>query len=758
MGTVAGNRAVEVELLVSGMTCSNCARHVTEALRQVPGVTSASVSVEEGKARVQWQSREVASEELLFKALNQAGYEGKLPASAKGSLWDEWSPLQGWRFNVVIGSAVTIPLMFMEWVLGVGMERWYQWLSFGLATPIQLIGGLRFYHGAYRQLSNKQAGMDTLVSLGSTAAYGFSVWGLFAGWHSHLYFMDSAAIITLLSIGHWLEAKASAQAAAALKALLRLAPERAIRLNADGKEEEVAVAQLSPEDLVRLRPGNQIPTDGIVHEGSGSVDESMLTGESLPVEKERGGKLYAGTINQDRQLTMRVTGVGEQTALSQIIQVVQRAQSSRANIQRLGDKISNVFVPIVVLLALASALWWGFAFESANAFSQWLGTIFWNAHTPSSPLAAAIYHFAAVLIIACPCAMGIATPIAIMAGTNAAAKVGILIRDGIALEKSGHISAVLFDKTGTLTMGKITLVSAERVGGGLTTGQVRHLAASLAAASTHPLSRAVAVAQTPPLMPMENVQEIRGSGLMGEALLGGTKSFARLGSLAWLRSLNIKTEGSEAFIAKWSAEAATILGLSLNEELVGLIALKDQIKAHSREVVQQLLNSGKTVYLVTGDSVATAEAVAQAAGIPKENVFAETRPEKKVEVIRALQKKGERVAFVGDGINDAPALTQADLGIAMSNASDAARNASDIILLRADIEGVPDALALAQGTLRVIKQNLFWAFFYNATGVPLAMFGLFSPIMGAVAMGLSDLLLVGNALRLRWFVKPTVKS
>ncbi|HEY3913347.1 MAG TPA: heavy metal translocating P-type ATPase, partial [Verrucomicrobiae bacterium] len=477
--------------------------------------------------------------------------------------------------------------------------------------------------------------------------------------------------------------------------------------------------------------GDRVATDGTVIEGETSVDEAMLTGESLPGEKRPGSQLYAGTLNLNGNIAMNVTAVGEATAMARIIAAVERAQNSRAEIQRLADQVSNVFVPIVVGVAIAAGLWWGLAPAQVHRVSEFLAHFLWQPSTPASPSAAAILSAVAVLIVACPCAMGLATPVAIMAGTNAAAKRGILIRDGIALEKAGRITVLLADKTGTLTIGKPTVVATE--GGDL------NLAASLAAPSNHPLSRAVAMS-TNERIPLKDWREIRGAGVQAGA--------ARLGSLSWLEQSGVEMSKFKGFAEKWTSAGATILGLAMDRDLKALIALQDAIKPDASRVVDELARSGLKIFLVTGDNRRTAQAIASQAGIASENVFAEIKPEQKADLVREFQSKGERVAFVGDGINDAPALEQADLGIAVSQASDVAGEAADIILLKSEIRAVPEALALARKTLRTIRQNLFWAFFYNAAAIPLAALGFLSPILCAGAMAFSDLIVIGNALRL----------
>jgi Cu+-exporting ATPase len=671
-----------------------------------------------------------------------------------------------------VGVLGTAPLMLGEWVFGFGMTRWFQWGSLALAGVVQVIAGAQFYRGAWSQLKVGRSNMDALVALGSTTAFAYSAWALFSGLGGHVYFMEAAAIITLVSLGHWIESRVSARASSALRQLLDLAPALARRRDPAGAETEVPVAELRAGDLVGLRPGDRIPTDGEVVEGDAAVDESMLTGESAPVDKTGGSRLYAGTVNMDGRLVMRVTATGEETALAHIIAAVQRAQTSRANIQRLGDRVSSVFVPLVVAVALAAGLGWGLAPDWTKHVHDSLARFLWNAHLPEGPLAASFIIAAGVLIVACPCAMGLATPVAIMAGSNAAAQRGILIRDGVALEKAGQITAVLFDKTGTLTAGKPEVAEVWE------TGEIRNpkpetrrksegpksevqasavrLAAALASHSAHPISQAIA-RLSPDRPTVADWQEIRGIGVQAKVepddqspvTSHQSSVTAQLGSILWLEKSGVDLTPGQMFLEEWASQGATVVGLAVEKSLRGLFAVKDAVKPGARDVVQQLELQGLKVYLVTGDNALTAASIAQQTGIPPANVFAQVRPEQKAEFVKKLQQQGHRVAFVGDGINDAPALEQADLGVAVSRASDVAREAADIILLKSEIEAVPESLGLARATLRTIRQNLFWAFFYNALSVPLAALGFMSPILCAAAMGLSDLVVIGNALRLR---------
>jgi Cu+-exporting ATPase len=776
------------ELLVGGMNCNNCARHVTEAIQGVSGVRSATVLLDAGRASVRWNSGAEQNVSAVIEAVQNAGYTAK-EIQTGTSAGGETKPAN-WQINLWLGVTITAALMIGEWVFHLAMTPWFQWLAFTLAGAVQIFAGAKFYRGAWNQLKIGNSNMDTLVALGSTTAFGYSAWALLGGLGGHLYFMEAAAIITLISFGHWLEARVSARASGALEKLLQLAPQTARRLETNvsrwgerpresfrspvamsgspgvsphQQEVEIPVAELKIGDLVVLRPGDRVPVDGAAAEGNSAVDEAMLTGESVPVDKKAGSELYAGTVNLNGRLVMRVTATGESTALAHIIAAVQRAQTSRADIQRLGDRVSSVFVPVVVAIAVIAALWWGFLPESAKHIHDLLAPFLWHVMCPTGSAAGFIIA-AAVLIVACPCAMGLATPAAIMASANAAARRGILIRDGVALEKAGTITAVIFDKTGTLTVGKpeVAAIGApvsdparfetiDLRAGPETGAPIAQIAAALARNSTHPISQAMAKLSAQKV-DLKDWREIRGAGVEGKARMAdGEWKMVRLGSLRWLKETGVDLAAGENFIAEWSRQGATIVGLAVERSLAGLFAVKDTVKPSAHAVIEQLHRQKLKTFLVTGDNALTAASIAKQAGITAENVAAEVRPEQKAEFVKKLQAQGERVAFVGDGINDAPALEQADLGIAVSRASDLAREAADIILLKSEIEAVPEALGLARATLRTIKQNLFWAFFYNALGVPLAALGFISPILCAAAMGVSDLIVIGNALRLlRW--------
>jgi Cu+-exporting ATPase len=740
------------ELLIEGMTCSNCARKVAQALQSVSGVQDANVELDLNRAAVVWAESRSPDVEALLQSVKQAGFRAQRADSDSPAPDAPSSYLATWRFNVILGAFLTIPLLVGEWLLGLGQSPSFKWFGFACATPVMMVCGRSFFLGAWRQLRQGASNMDTLVSLGSSTAYLYSTIGLLLGWSGHLYFMEAAAIITVVGAGHWLEALATNRAAGALRTLMRLAPNTARKQQPDGSEKEVPIDQLHPGDTVALKPGDRIPTDGDVMEGRSAIDESMLTGESMPVEKAHGSHLYAGTLNQDGRLLMRVTALGHATALARIIAVVQRAQNSRAAIQRLTDRVSNVFVPIVVAVALLTGLLWGLAPDWTRALSASLHPFLWVPHLPESDLAAAVIHATAVLIVACPCAMGLATPAAIMAGANVAARRGILIRDGQALEKSGTITSVAFDKTGTLTRGQLGVVGDTTFIDEDPGFTFPAAVLALARSSHHPVSRAVAAwadrtVEADSVLAVYAWQEHRGQGIQA-AWAGST---LRLGSIRWLKSQGVDMTPGNSFLGEWTTAGATVVGFAQNKTLLGLLAVRDTLKPHAAQVVQALNTRGLHVYLITGDQRSTAIAIAHTVGIPETAVVADVSPEHKARRIERLQNQGNRVAFVGDGINDAPALEQADLGVAVARASDVARESADLILLNSDIQAIPDAIGLAQATLRTIRQNLFWAFFYNTAAIPLAALGYLSPVVCALAMGLSDLIVIGNALRLyRW--------
>ena len=746
------------QFVVEGMTCGNCARRVSDAARTVSGVSAAEARAEAGRLTVWWAAEAQLDPGAVVQAVRGAGYPTSEATSASVTpALSAGSPVSGWRFNVILGAVCTIPLMIGEWAFHAHSSPTFRIVSVHLSTIAMVGCGYRFARGAWEQMKVGVFGMDVLVSLGALAAYSFSIFGWASGLNGHLYFMEAAAILTFISAGHWLEARVGAEAESSLKALLRLAPSYAHRREADGREEAVPIDQLRVGDSVVLHPGDRVPTDGLVIEGESNVDEAMLTGESNPVKKTTRAEVFAGTMNIDGQIVFQVSATGEATSLAQIISAVRRAQTSRARIQRLADQVSQIFVPTVIGLSLLTFLVWGFFFGSMQALHESLGRWLWTSTLAPNPWANAVISATAVLIIACPCAMGLATPAAIMAAANAAARRGILLRDGVALEKAGEITTVLFDKTGTLTEGHPAVLEFVEVSGGkvrAASEPLRSIAASLARPSRHPLSKALA-AITDASTLLQEWSEVRGSGVQArlalEILPWSVGSEVRLGSMEWVMNSTERPEPERAWRDRWLTEGATILALSLAGETVALVAVRDRIRSEAREVLDQLKAQGKKVRVVSGDLRSAALSIGMELGLRPEEIFAEVKPDQKAGILRELQAQGHRVAFVGDGINDAPALAQADLGIAVTQASDVARESADLVLLRADLRAVPESLGLARAALATIRQNLFWAFFYNAVAVSFAALGFMNPMLCAAAMGLSDVLVIGNSLRLlRW--------
>jgi Cu+-exporting ATPase len=730
------------------MTCGNCARHVTDALQATAGVASAFVDLNAGQATVEWIGPDRGLTVLLVESLRKAGYPAReridLPDGRPSAL-PVASP---WKASIQIGLPLAGIMGIADWGFGLGMNRVFQWISFVVAVAIVWLLGRQFYRGAWNQLRAGGSNMDTLVSLGVSAAMGYSIPALFAGWPGHLFFTETVTLLALVGTGHYLEHRMSARAGSALRALLELAPSTAWQLDPSGVEREVPVSKLVPGDRLLLRPGDRIPVDAQVITGTSAVDESMLTGESMPVEKTPGSALYTGTSNSSGRLIATVTVTGEGTALARIADVIRRAQSTRASVQRLADRISAIFVPIVVSIAIAAGIWWMWLPDSATAAHAVAERWLWHSHLPDSRFAAGIVVACAVLVIACPCAMGLATPVALMAGVNNAARRGILVRDAVALETCGTLDTLIFDKTGTLTEGRPVVVDQADLSNGIIgvsdpKVSVAEIAASMARRSTHPLSVSIARIASGDLQ-IEEWMEHPGAGLA--ALWQGQK--LQLGSIAALEAAGIDITSAQAFIEPWLAKGATPVLLAADRRLIGAFALRDSLRPEAVAVVRRLRASGLRVGMLSGDHPRAAAAIAAEAGIDPAMVRAGVAPEGKALFLSTLKASGFRVAFVGDGINDGPALAAADLGIAVSRASDVAREAAGLVLLRPNLNAVADALDLAKATLSTIHQNLFWAFFYNAAAVPLAALGLVSPALCAAAMGLSDLVVVGNALRL----------
>ena len=704
-----------IKLPIEGMTCASCVRRVEKALKSVPGVASAEVNLATETAAV--TLAEGASAEALVTAVRKAGYEARLePRSAPETDRSWWA--------VAASALLTAPLL-LPMLGGLFGADWLLpgWLQLALATPVQFILGARFYRAGWKALLARTGNMDLLVALGTSAAYGLSVYLLIE--HAehgtpHLYFEAGAAVITLVLLGKWLEGRAKRQTTEAIRALQALRPETA-RVRRDGTEVEVPVGDVRVGDVVVVRPGERIPLDGRVIEGRTHADESMLTGESLPVAKGPGDIVTGGAVNAEGLIAIRVSAVGAQSVLAHIIELVENAQTKKAPIERLVDQVSAVFVPTVLAIAAIALLAWG------------LSTGDWQN---------ALLNAVAVLVIACPCALGLATPTAIIAGTGVAARHGILIKDAEALETAHAIRQVAFDKTGTLTVGKPVLAVFKPL-----ENDALAWAAALQTGSEHPLARAVPVAAKGlALKPALDVRAVAGRGIEGR--VAGRRLV--IGSSRWMRELGVDLAALEVEVAQAEGAGQTVSWLADvtgAPRLVAMMAFGDEPRSEAREAVEQLHRRGVRTIMLTGDNRRAAEAIARRLGI--EEVRAEVLPADKVAAVEAMRKDGSRVAMVGDGVNDAPALAAADLGIAMGSGTDVAMHAAGVTLMRSDPRLVPAALDIARRTRAKIRQNLFWAFAYNVVGIPLAALGILSPVVAGAAMALSSVSVVGNTLLLR---------
>ena len=704
-----------IRLPIEGMTCASCVRRVEKALKSVPGVASAEVNLATETAAV--NLGEGASAEALVTAVRNAGYEARLEPRREPQTDRSW-------WAVAASALLTAPLL-LPMLGGLFGADWLLpgWLQFALATPVQFILGARFYRAGWKALRARTGNMDLLVALGTSAAYGLSVYLLIE--HAehgtpHLYFEAGAAVITLVLLGKWLEGRAKRQTTEAIRALQALRPETA-RVRRDGAELEVPVGDLRVGDIVLVRPGERIPADGTVIEGRSHADESMLTGESLPVAKRPGDRVTGGAVNAEGLIAIRVIAVGAQSVLAHIIELVENAQTKKAPIQRLVDQVSAVFVPTVLAIAAVTLAAWG------------LATGDWQN---------GLLNAVAVLVIACPCALGLATPTAIIAGTGVAARNGILIKDAEALETAHAIRQVAFDKTGTLTVGKPVLTVFKPL-----EDDALALAAALQRGSEHPLARAVSfAAKGVELKPAQDVRAVAGRGIEGE--VAGRR--LAIGSSRWMSELGVDLASfePEAARAEGAGQSVSWLAdLSAAPRLVAMMAFGDEPRSEAREAVEQLHRRGVRTIMLTGDNRRAAEAVARRLGI--EEVRAEVLPADKAAAVEALREDGSRVAMVGDGVNDAPALAAADLGIAMGSGTDVAMHAAGVTLMRSDPRLVPAALDIARRTRAKIRQNLFWAFVYNVVGIPLAALGILSPVVAGAAMALSSVSVVGNTLLLR---------
>jgi Cu+-exporting ATPase len=734
----------EIALRIEGMTCASCVGRVERALRSVPGVIDASVNLATERARVVVPAGD--DDSLLARlvaAVVDAGYAASLPEDAAGAgasaddagAADKARGLDRERLHLLAAVVLTLPLVVPMLALPFD-SHWMLpgWLQLLLATPVQFWLGARFYRAAWGALKARTGNMDLLVALGTSAAYGLSVFHLLQG-PAHLgerplYFEASAVVIALVLLGKWLEARAKRQTTEAIRALQALRPTHA-RVRRDGREIEVRAADVVVGDVVVVRPGERIPVDGTVLEGDTHADESLITGESLPVAKGAGDRVTGGAVNGEGLIAVTTTAVGAESALARIVRLVEDAQAAKAPIQKLVDRVSAVFVPVVVAVALLTLFAWG-VFGGD-----------WNA---------AILNAVAVLVIACPCALGLATPTAVMAGTGVAARAGILIKDAEALEIAHAVRTVAFDKTGTLTEGRPVLVAHVAVEGDDDALLAR--SASLQQGSEHPLAKAVLAAfaarDTGAPTIARDVRAVAGRGLRGTVegralLLGSRRMMAEAGIDTAPLAARADALAHEGCTVSWLGEAVDKAGNGA-PRLHGLLAFRDPPRAHAAQAIAELRALGVRTVMISGDNAGAAGAVARALGI--DDVRADVLPEQKADAVRALARDG-RVAMVGDGINDAPALAAADVGIAMGTGTDVAMHAAGITLMRPEPGLVADALDVSRRTVRKIRQNLFWAFAYNVVGIPLAALGLLDPVVAGAAMAFSSVSVVSNTLLLR---------
>ena len=721
-----------LELDISGMTCASCAGRVEKALGKVPGVERVSVNLASERAHVELLGQ--VDPNLLIDAVSQAGYYASLHQAQNPQTLqdDQQKRLRRERWSLILAIVLALPLVLPMLLMPLGIH-WMlpAWAQFLLATPVQFILGARFYRAAWKAVKAGAGNMDLLVALGTSAGYGLSLyeWAIAApGSTPHLYFEASAVVIALVLLGKYLESRAKRQTASAIRALEALRPERALRV-IDGQEHDVAISDLRLNDWVLVKPGERFPVDGEVVDGQSHADEALISGESLPVPKQPGDKVTGGAINGEGRLVIKTLALGTETVLARIIRLVEDAQAGKAPIQKLVDKVSQIFVPVVLLIALATLLGWWFY---------------------GAPIETALINAVAVLVIACPCALGLATPTAIMAGTGVAARYGILIKDAEALERAHEVSAVVFDKTGTLTSGTPQIAHFSALDGD--EARLLQAAGALQRGSEHPLAKAVLDACAARHLNVPDVtdsQSLTGRGIAGS--LEGRR--LALGNRRLLDETGLKPGSLAESATAWENEGRTLSWLieqSPQTRVLGLFAFGDTLKAGAQSAIQQLNARHISSHLLTGDNRGSARVVAEALGIT--DVHAEVLPADKAATVAELKKTGV-VAMVGDGINDAPALAAADIGIAMGGGTDVAMHAAGITLMRGDPRLVPAALEISRKTYAKIRQNLFWAFVYNVIGIPLAAFGFLNPVLAGAAMAFSSVSVVSNALLLK-FWKP----
>ena len=724
----------KAEFKVSGMSCAACATRIEKALKKLPGVYNATVNFAAEKVAIEYNAGELTINQVQEK-VKKLGYEAHNISDASEVDREKrvrQEEIRGQWFRLVLSAVLSLPLLFsmvlhsLDIMRGTAEILMNPYVQFVLATPVQFISGWPFYRGAYAALKNGSANMDVLVAMGTSAAYFFSIANMVRD-NPHLYFETSAILITLIILGKLLEATAKGRTSEAIKALMGLQAKTA-RVIRDGQENDLPIEEVLVGDVIVVRPGEKVPVDGIIIEGTSTLDESMLTGESIPVDKKVGDQVIGATINKFGAFKFQATKVGKDTALAQIVRIVEEAQGSKAPIQRFADVVSGYFVPIVVSLAILTFMGWYFILAPGD-FTR------------------ALINFTAVMVIACPCALGLATPTSIMVGTGKGAENGILIKGAEHLENAHRLTTIVLDKTGTITKGQpevtdiVTLAS-------LSEQEVLTLAAAAEKNSEHPLAQAIVKRgqeQGLTIAVTEKFAAIPGHGvdtiINGKQILVGTRKL--------MRENNIQIEDIMSKVELLEQQGKTVMLMAVEKQMVGLIAVADTIKENSADAVAELQKLGIEVWMITGDNERAAKAIAVSIGI--NNVLAEVLPEHKAEKVAALKKEGKVVAMVGDGINDAPALAIADVGFAIGTGTDVAIEAADITLMRGDLNGLVAAIKLSKATMRNIKQNLFWALIYNSIGIPVAASGYLSPVLAGGAMAFSSVSVVLNALRLKRF-------
>ena len=722
---------MKINIRVSGMHCASCSTILTRALKKVEGVQNVSVNYSTEKASVDFNQKKTKSEQLV-KVIKNKGYGANIETDSDYKKQDKFKKkeLKKLKTKVILSSILAVPTLFLGMFFMENPILFQEYILWALATPIQFYIGWQFYQGAWGALKNRTANMDTLITLGTSAAYFYSVYVVLFNPVGHQYFETSAILITLVLLGKYLEAVAKGKTSQAISKLMRIGAKTATVLR-NGEEIKISIDDVKKGERIIVKPGQKIPVDGIIIEGHSSIDESMVTGESIPIDKKRLDEVIGSTINRQGSFVMKATKVGNETTLSRIIKLIEEAQTKKAPIQRFADKISSYFVPIVILISLITFTFW---FSIANS-------------TVGFSILAAV----AVLVIACPCALGLATPTAIMVGTGKGAKHGILIKGGDALETANKVKSVIFDKTGTITKGtpEVTDVVVSK---GVSIKKVMEIAASIESRSEHPLADAIVKngkKQKIKLKKVTSFSAIIGHGV--KAKIGSTQYF--IGNLKLMEKNKIRLKGLSSHLKHLEMEGKTVMIVAKKKNVLGIIAVADEIKTDSPRAIKMLKRMGIVPYMVTGDNKLTATAIAKKVGIKK--FFAEVLPEDKVNHIKRLQKTG-KVAMVGDGINDAPALAQADIGIAMGSGTDVAMETGNVVLMRNNLLDVPKAIKLSRMTMTKIKQGMFWALFYNILGIPIAA-GVLYPITGTLlnpmiaggAMALSSVSVVINALLLK---------